>query len=532
MALSFYKIIDLTEYADNPDPKVVSQLSIVHEAFDGDLTQYYIDNTSIAEGDKASHALGIRVQDADNTAHYEYTDYDILKWGQPGARITRRRIDRLGVKAFPNIGAIAHYKLANQNLSKIVAPVNYKKEKTKAPTLAAVQNQDGSVTFSITSEIEYMCYRITMQLEFNRLEYVTYEDTYTVYSVPATGEYICWVTGYLAEGAIASIDSNDVILNLTGESPEWPAVLPGAKDKYLVGLDFNEQGFALGTMSDGQTIISTHPAPISGGGGGAAGSTVLIGTDAPAANFGNDGNLYIQYTMSLVGATREWINPNRTALGFTLDWIYNLSDKFEFTYKMNATPSQGGNWPWVLGVANVSTADIVIQFNLWGGRTVMNFGYNGSWAGDGEVSYNSPYDYTNYYTIKGEAGHFTLLRGATLDAINETVFTRNFTDADGDTTLPVKILGVFQSSNTLDMNLYKIDVWDKNDVLIHSYRANTDGLVDLVTNNVIDANVTGYTYGDIDNPGQYMPVFKAMFVKINNIWVPIDTGGSSGSGSI
>lgn len=229
MALTFDKTIDLTQYASNPAPKVVTQLGIVHEAYDGDITQYYIDAASLSEGDKASHALGIRIQDAGNSAHYEYTDYDLLQWSMPGARITRRRIDRLGVKAFPNVGAIAHYKLANQNLSKIVAPVNYRKEKTKAPTLSAVVNSDDTVTFTITSSIDYQCYRITMQLGLNRLEYVTYNLTFTIPKVTTTGTYICWATGYLNEGAISSIDSNELQLSLTGSSSSWPAVMPGTE---------------------------------------------------------------------------------------------------------------------------------------------------------------------------------------------------------------------------------------------------------------------------------------------------------------
>ena len=229
MALTFDKTIDLTQYAGNPAPKVVTQLGIVHEAYNGDITQYYIDSASLSEGDKESHALGIRVQDADNSAHYEYTDYDLLQWSMPGARITRRRIDRLGVKAFPNVGAIAHYKLANQNISKIVAPVNYRKEKVKAPTLSAVVNSDDTVTFTITSSIKYQCYRITMQLDLNRLEYVTYDLTFTVPKVPATGTYICWATGYLNEGAISSVDSNELQLSLTGSSSSWPAVMPGTE---------------------------------------------------------------------------------------------------------------------------------------------------------------------------------------------------------------------------------------------------------------------------------------------------------------
>lgn len=239
MLLTFDKQINLTTYDGNPVPKVVSQLGIIHESQNGDLTQYYINNALHNEGDKATVALGYPVEKKDSNGHkyieYEYTDYDQLEWGKQNSRITRRRIDRIGVKAFPNTGAIAHYKLAYQNLSKVVAPVNYKTKKTKAPTLAATTNEDGTITFTITppgegsDNIHYMCYRITMQLDINRLEYITYEETVTIPKPLVTGTYIAYATGYVNEGEIVSDDSNSIELVLQGEYAEWPAVTPGAE---------------------------------------------------------------------------------------------------------------------------------------------------------------------------------------------------------------------------------------------------------------------------------------------------------------
>ena len=46
MALDIEKVIDLTAYAGNPAPKVVSQLSIIHESSDGELVQYYIESVT------------------------------------------------------------------------------------------------------------------------------------------------------------------------------------------------------------------------------------------------------------------------------------------------------------------------------------------------------------------------------------------------------------------------------------------------------------------------------------------------------
>lgn len=240
MLLTFDKQINLTEYEDNPSPKVVAQLGIIHESQDGDLTQYYINIDNHSEGDKATNALGIPVEvepeEGEKHIEYEYTDYDKIKWGDPKARITRRRIDRLGVVAFPNVGAIAHYKLAYQNLSKIVAPVNYKVKKTKAPTLKAEVNADGSVTFTLippakddNENITYMCYRIVMILDHNRLEYITYTTELTIDKPLVTGTYTIYAIGYVNEGEIVSDDSNVLEMYLQGEYSSWPAVTPGSE---------------------------------------------------------------------------------------------------------------------------------------------------------------------------------------------------------------------------------------------------------------------------------------------------------------
>ena len=147
MALDIERIIDLTAYAGNPEPKLVSQLSIIHESSDGELVQYYIQPRNQTQGDKNTYAIGVFDKE---TRSYSYHDYPELEWAEPGQRICGNRIERLGVKAFPAIGAIAFYKLAHRKITRIVAPVNRKGNKQEAPTLDAVVNLDGTVTFTIT----------------------------------------------------------------------------------------------------------------------------------------------------------------------------------------------------------------------------------------------------------------------------------------------------------------------------------------------------------------------------------------------
>ncbi len=217
MALTIENIIDLTAWENNPAPKLVSQLSIIHESSDGELVQYYIQKQNHTQGDKNTYAIGVFDKD---TRSYSYTEYDEVVWNAPGQRICGNRIERLGVKAFPAVGSIAFYKLMHRKITRIVAPVNRKKSKNEAPTLEAVANQDGTVTFTIIppEKPEYSCYRIVMEYDIYSEEYVTYDLELTVPAPRVSGEYLCRAIGYGDEGQMLSKDSNVVALTLTGRS--------------------------------------------------------------------------------------------------------------------------------------------------------------------------------------------------------------------------------------------------------------------------------------------------------------------------
>ena len=217
MALTIEKTINLTEYAGNPAPKVVGQLSIIHESSDGELVQYYVRLDNQSQGDKNTYAIGVYDED---TKEYTYNDYPDLTWGKPMQRITGNRIERLGVKAFPMIGAIAFYKLMFRKITRIVAPVNKKLHKQEAPMLSAVVNGDHTVTFTITppEEPEYECFRIVMMYDIYTEEYVTYDLEMTVPQPRITGTYECYSVGYGGEGQLLSRDSNMITLSLIGKS--------------------------------------------------------------------------------------------------------------------------------------------------------------------------------------------------------------------------------------------------------------------------------------------------------------------------
>lgn len=217
MALMIEKTIDLTDYGHNPAPKVVSQLSIIHESSDGELVQYYIDPENETQGDKNTFAIGVYDKD---TQSYSYNDYDEVVWNEPGQRICGNRIERLGVKAFPAVGAIAFYKLMHRNITRIVAPVNRKGQKNEAPTLEAVVNGDGTVTFTIIppENPKYACYRIVAQSGIYAEDIVTYDLEVTWGPPRISGEYKCFAIGYGQEGQLLSRDSNVLTFQLSGRS--------------------------------------------------------------------------------------------------------------------------------------------------------------------------------------------------------------------------------------------------------------------------------------------------------------------------
>ena len=236
MALNIEKTIDLTSYAGNSNPKIVNQLSLIHEAKEGELVQYYIDQTSKIEGDKNTYAIGIYDGKA---KEYTYVNYDEVIWNKPKKRITSQKIDRLVLKAFPNVGAIASYKLAYHNISRIIVPVNYRPTKYEAPTLKAVINADNTITFTFTppKNITYQCYRVILSMGIRQLEYVSYETTLTIPQVLCTGTYDIYCIGYVNEGEITSFESNIITLSLIGMYSEWPKVSPGAETYSKAEID-------------------------------------------------------------------------------------------------------------------------------------------------------------------------------------------------------------------------------------------------------------------------------------------------------
>lgn len=192
-ALNFEQVINLTESDKNIAPLLVRNLCMVNEP-NNELVQYYIDSADLAE---------------DKAATVAYNNYPDLQWGNKKKRLTSRNVSRIGVKAFPGVGAIAFFKYKYEDRSIIMCPVNNNKTKFTAPVLNMVRNTS-NIVFTITppKDITYQCYRIVLANQYFTIEYVTYELTLIVPLPEVKGKYNIYCVGYVEEGQAISFDSN------------------------------------------------------------------------------------------------------------------------------------------------------------------------------------------------------------------------------------------------------------------------------------------------------------------------------------
>ena len=270
MSLVFETTINLTQDTHNSPPPLVEQLSIIHEARDGELVQYYINSSTKAEGDKNTYGVGIPVYNEYNQIdHYDYIEYTDAYWAPEASRITKQAIDRLGTKAFPNIGAIAFYKLAYRNISRILAPVNYISDRSPAPTITYTISQDArSITVTLADPIdpytgkpsvEYAAFRIILAINERSVERVTYEKTITISNLPVTGDYLLYAIGYINEGEICSHNTVEQIVHLVGQYSSWPVVTPSnsANTTHTMTRGLN----SVNLMSSNNSINSVGTSP-------------------------------------------------------------------------------------------------------------------------------------------------------------------------------------------------------------------------------------------------------------------------------
>ena len=197
---------------------------------------------------------------------------------------------------------------------------------------------------------------------------------------------------------------------------------------------------------------------------------------------------------SYIALQRIYIETNYAESGFILsNWIWQDTDDFEIVFKMNQNPAQYGNWPGLIGTNNSSSADLFLQWNFYSGRRVINVAYNNSWAGDGTYSYDSPFDYDNYYEVSFKNGLFTIKKGASLEAIDTILVSNQYTLGQSTDTSQIKLFYALATSGRTDLNMYWLKVW-RNNELIHHYISGEDSLVDLVDETSYNQTGTGITF--------------------------------------
>lgn len=149
-------------------------------------------------------------------------DYDNLAWSTvPEVCMTPREVKRIGVKTFPQLGAVGFYRLLYRDSSRVVVPLHPEKDKSTAPTVSLVLNDENkTISYSITppdnQKAAYDCYRIELECNGRTVSHIVYELSGTFEVPEQEGSYQCFVVGYLQEGQICSKDSNVISLDLPG----------------------------------------------------------------------------------------------------------------------------------------------------------------------------------------------------------------------------------------------------------------------------------------------------------------------------
>lgn len=186
-------VIDLTSSDYNIEPRNVNYLHMVNEP-NNKLVQYFI------EGDTLK----------DKTTLIQNGEYETAQWKGLNQKITLSDVSNFGVKAFPGLGAIAHYKRNYENKNMILYCVNHQRMEKQAPSIATVISGN-KMTFQITDPtgVKYESYRIVIVYsDDTKKEYISYVKTFEV-PKPIKDIKNIYCVGYIGEAADFSYNSAD-----------------------------------------------------------------------------------------------------------------------------------------------------------------------------------------------------------------------------------------------------------------------------------------------------------------------------------
>lgn len=233
MALNFNQTIVLSgQYGSS----LVSDVHIGNEPAN-DIYQYYIEDNHTA----------------DKKSKVEMSNYE-LAWSIEARSLTSRSVKRIGIKTFPQVGAIGFYTFLNEARSKVVVPIHVEEKRYSSPSLSMYITGD-KLNFTITDpeDTSYICYRIIVRLGKFATEYITYDRHFSVDRPYLSGEYEIYCVGYMNEGEAVSEDSNYIVTYIEGSGIDPTP----ANDIYVTAATF-DKGYLNLQMSNGQVVRSIN----------------------------------------------------------------------------------------------------------------------------------------------------------------------------------------------------------------------------------------------------------------------------------
>lgn len=390
----------------NTTPTVTTKAAHMAEEPDSNLWEYYID------ADLAS----------DRSSLITLGNYVDPHWSVPARHLTSQKVKRIGIKHFPQVGAIGFFTYLNEERSKILAPVHVKTKKYTAPSITVTENEtslivvisppidygadksddlfsDGSDIFDdgdngeVNTKLRYICHRVIVRLDKFAIEYITYENTIDIPKPVTTGTYDIYCVGYIHEGEAVSEDSNHVFIDIAGTQDTWPGPVEGS-DLYITDVEvtdenkvhirrsdgfqkdsdntipvpasatFLDSGKLMITFNNGQTIVSNN-APSGGGTGGGGGDTTQFAVYASAITSGDSGAVLTASCEIASGddsSTLLAIVTTREETTFSDGW--ELIHQFEPCYYGNDDTRQTMYILKKSGSANTFTDNITVNVSV------------------------------------------------------------------------------------------------------------------------------------------------------------------------
>lgn len=255
----------------------------------------------------------------DRYALIEYDNLEGTSWETDGQSLTTQKVRRIGIKHFPQVGAIGFWTLLNEERSKILVPVHHEAIRYEQPDFAVEETGDTLIFYmhspedlpdSVTDEvidavgsdkIQYQCYRIILRLDKFALEYVTYEQVLEIPKPTTTGTYDAYCIGYIHEGEAVSEESEHFSIYIEGTQQEWPGPTANS-DVCITDIEITSDGRIRATRSDGYQVTSQDTIP-------------KVDTYLTAATFLPDGKLLLTLSNGTTVTTSNTV-PGGTDLPY------------------------------------------------------------------------------------------------------------------------------------------------------------------------------------------------------------------------